>query len=130
MVWLDLPGGTRRLSYQSVGDARSPFGLRRTTASRPRSWRDPMSQTNGQASVQQRIVEEAKGLEREWAEDARWMGIGRPYSPEAVVRLRGSVGREHTLARLGASRLWQLLSGQDYVAALRAPAGGQAGKKG
>ena len=85
-----------------------------------------MSQTNGQASVQQRIVEEAKGLEREWAEDARWMGIGRPYSPEAVVRLRGSVVREHTLARLGASRLWQLLSEQDYVAALGALTGGQA----
>jgi isocitrate/methylisocitrate lyase len=82
--------------------------------------------TNGQGSVRQRIIEQARGLEREWAEDPRWTGITRPYSPEAVVRLRGSVAREHTLAKLGAARLWQLLSEEDYVAALGALTGGQA----
>jgi isocitrate/methylisocitrate lyase len=85
-----------------------------------------MSQTNGQADVQRRIQEQAEGLEREWAENPRWTGIERPYKAEAVVRLRGSVPREHTLARLGSERLWQLLSEEDYVAALGALTGGQA----
>jgi isocitrate lyase len=53
-------------------------------------------------------------------------GIERTYSEEDVRRLRGSVHVEHTLARLGAERLWQLLQEQDYVAALGAMTGGQA----
>jgi len=85
-----------------------------------------MSQTNGQVSVQQRIIEESEELEREWAEHPRWTGVVRPYAPAAVVRLRGSIAREHTLARLGAERLWQLLVEEDYVAALGALTGGQA----
>jgi isocitrate lyase len=45
----------------------------------------------------------------EWANNSRWKGIERPYSAEDVLRLRGSVHIEHTLARLGAERLWELL---------------------
>jgi isocitrate lyase len=56
----------------------------------------------------------------------RWEGIERTYSEEDVRRLRGSVHVEHTLARLGAERLWQLLQEEDYVAALGAMTGGQA----
>jgi isocitrate lyase len=56
----------------------------------------------------------------------RWDGIERTYSEEDVRRLRGSVHVEHTLARLGAERLWQLLREDDYVAALGAMTGGQA----
>jgi isocitrate lyase len=56
----------------------------------------------------------------------RWDGIERPYTTEDVERLRGSVQVEHTLARLGAERLWQLLQHEDYVAALGALTGGQA----
>ena len=56
----------------------------------------------------------------------RWEGIERLYSEEEVERLRGSVRVEHTLARLGAERLWQLLQEEDYVAALGAMTGGQA----
>ena len=56
----------------------------------------------------------------------RWHGIERPYSTEDVQRLRGSVGVEYTLARLGAERLWQLMTSEDYVAALGAMTGGQA----
>jgi isocitrate lyase len=56
----------------------------------------------------------------------RWDGIERTYSEEDVRRLRGSVHVEHTLARLGAERLWQLLQEEDYVAALGAMTGGQA----
>jgi isocitrate lyase len=56
----------------------------------------------------------------------RWDGITRPYSPEDVARLQGSVKVEHTLARLGAARLWDLMTTQDYVAALGALTGNQA----
>jgi isocitrate lyase len=56
----------------------------------------------------------------------RWDGIERAYTEEDVRRLRGSVHVEHTLARLGAERLWSLLEEEDYVAALGAMTGGQA----
>jgi isocitrate lyase len=56
----------------------------------------------------------------------RWQGIERPYTEDDVERLRGSVTVEHTLARLGAERLWELLSERSYVAALGAMTGGQA----
>ena len=73
-----------------------------------------------------RIQEEAARLETLWASDERWQGISRPYTAEQVVRLRGSLPVEHTLARLGAERLWRLLTTEDYVAALGALTGGQA----
>ena len=56
----------------------------------------------------------------------RWTGIERPYADDDVERLRGSVCVEHTLARLGAERLWKLLHKEPYVAALGAMTGGQA----
>jgi isocitrate lyase len=56
----------------------------------------------------------------------RWTGIERPYTDDDVERLRGSVCVEHTLARLGAERLWKLLNKEPYVAALGALTGGQA----
>ncbi len=56
----------------------------------------------------------------------RWDGIERPYTPDDVARLRGSFKIEHTLARLGAERLWQLLQDEPYVAALGAMTGAQA----
>jgi isocitrate lyase len=56
----------------------------------------------------------------------RWDGIVRPYSDEDVARLRGTVQVEHTLGRLGAARLWELVTKQDYVAALGALTGNQA----
>jgi isocitrate/methylisocitrate lyase len=65
-------------------------------------------------------------LTLEWKTDARWTGIERSYSAEEVVRLRGSIHVEHTLARLGAERLWALLNGGAYVNALGAMTGGQA----
>jgi isocitrate lyase len=65
-------------------------------------------------------------LTLEWQTDARWSGIERPYSAEEVVRLRGSIHVEHTLARLGAERLWADLNGGGYVNALGAMTGGQA----
>ena len=56
----------------------------------------------------------------------RWNGIERLYTEEDVEKLRGTIHVEHTLARLGAERLWQLLEDEDYVAALGAMTGGQA----
>jgi isocitrate lyase len=68
----------------------------------------------------------AAELEASWKGNLRWKGIARPYSAEDVVRLRGSVQIEHTLARLGAERLWNLLHSETYVAALGALTGNQA----
>jgi isocitrate lyase len=68
----------------------------------------------------------AAALERRWAEDARWDAIVRAYEAEDVVRLRGSIVPEHTIARVGAERLWELLMNGEYVAALGALNGGQA----
>jgi len=73
-----------------------------------------------------RIRREAEEVERRWGIDPRWRDVERPYSGEDVVRLRGSMRVEHTIARVGAERLWELLHGRDYVAALGAMTGGQA----
>lgn len=69
--------------------------------------------------------EEIMQLEESWKMD-RWKGIERPYSAEDVVRLRGSVQIEYTLARMGAERLWHLINTEDYVSALGALTGNQA----
>ncbi|MDY0309950.1 MAG: isocitrate lyase [Castellaniella sp.] len=67
-----------------------------------------------------------RDLQRSWAEDARWQGIKRGYGADEVVRLRGSVVVEHTLARRGAEKLWDLLHTEDFVNALGALTGNQA----
>ena len=61
-----------------------------------------------------------------WGNSARWAGVERPYSGEDVRRLQGSVVVEHTLARRGAAKLWELLQTEEYVAALGALTGNQA----
>jgi isocitrate lyase len=65
-------------------------------------------------------------LELDWRSNARWAGITRPYSAKDVEQLRGSVHVEHTLARLGAERLWELLHTENSVRALGAVTGNQA----
>jgi isocitrate lyase len=65
-------------------------------------------------------------LEIEWNTDPRWAGIVRPYSQRDVEKLRGSIHVEHTLARLGAERLWNLLHTEPFTAALGAMTGNQA----
>ena len=65
-------------------------------------------------------------LDHTWATDDRWRGITRGYTAEAVVRLRGSVEIKHSLAEMGAQRLWALLKSESYVAALGAMTGCQA----
>ncbi|PYY05939.1 MAG: isocitrate lyase [Acidobacteria bacterium] len=65
-------------------------------------------------------------LEMEWKTNPRWKGITRPYNQQDVERLRGSVHIEHTLAGIGAERLWDLLRSESYIAALGAMTGNQA----
>jgi len=69
---------------------------------------------------------EAQRLQRDWAENPRWKGVRRSYAAEEVVRLRGSVAIEHTLARRGAERLWASLHEMPFVSALGALTGNQA----
>ena len=68
----------------------------------------------------------ASALAKEWKENPRWQGVTRPYTPEDVLHLRGSIQIEYTLARLGSQRLWYLLQTDAYVAALGALTGNQA----
>jgi isocitrate lyase len=73
--------------------------------------------------------QEIANLERDWAENPRWKNIERTYSASDVIRLRGSVKQENTLARRGAEKLWGLVNGdarKGYVNCLGALTGGQA----
>ncbi len=65
-------------------------------------------------------------IQKDWDENSRWTGIQRGYRAEDVVRLRGSVRVEHTLARRGAEKLWKLLNEEPYINSLGALTGGQA----
>ena len=80
-----------------------------------------MTETTTQSNLH-----DAEAIRRDWATNARWSGIARDYEPEDVVKLRGSLIEEHTLARHGAERLWDLINTEDYVNALGALTGNQA----
>ena len=70
--------------------------------------------------------ERVQKLQESWELDKRWKGVTRPYSAEDVIRLRGSIDIEHTLAHRGAEKLWQSLHTEDYINALGALTGNQA----
>jgi len=70
--------------------------------------------------------QQAAALEKDWAENPRWKGIKRNYSAEDVVRLRGSLPIEHTLAKRGAEKLWTLINTEPFVNTLGALTGNQA----
>lgn len=65
-------------------------------------------------------------LQESWEMDQRWNDVTRPYTAEDVIKLRGSIDIEHTLAKKGAEKLWKLLNEEDYVNALGALTGNQA----
>ncbi|WP_214482434.1 isocitrate lyase [Bacillus sp. SM2101] len=65
-------------------------------------------------------------LEESWSMDKRWNGVERPYSAEEVIKLRGSIDIEYTLAKKGSEKLWDLIHTEDYVNALGALTGNQA----
>ena len=69
---------------------------------------------------------EAQKLQKDWESNARWKGITRGYAAADVIRLRGSVAIEHTLARRGAEKLWDLMASEPFVNALGALTGNQA----
>ena len=69
---------------------------------------------------------EAKKLQQEWDTNPRWKGIKRGYTAEEVIRLRGSLQIEHTLAKRGAEKLWTLINNEPFVNALGALTGNQA----
>lgn len=73
-----------------------------------------------------RIKKVAAEIQKDWDTNPRWAGVERKYSAEQVARLRGSVTEEHTLARRGAEKLWDLLHTEDYVHALGSITGNQA----
>ncbi|TXI50641.1 MAG: isocitrate lyase [Lysobacter sp.] len=68
----------------------------------------------------------AEQLKLDWNNNPRWAGVTRPYSAEDVVRLRGTVPVDHSIARLGAEKLWKYLQTEDFVNALGALTGNQA----
>jgi len=72
------------------------------------------------------MINEIKALEKDWAENPRWKGVTRGYKAEDVVRLRGTLRIEYTLAKVGAEKLWKRLHSEDYVNALGALTGNQA----
>jgi isocitrate lyase len=80
----------------------------------------------GQNGWDEYVRQEAEKLEQEWATSERWKGVQREYPASAVIKLRGSIRLDYTLARLGAERLWHLLRSKDYIAALGALTGAQA----
>ncbi|MGC2296349.1 MAG: isocitrate lyase [Candidatus Dormiibacterota bacterium] len=88
-----------------------------------------MRSADGQADGHRRLEavadKQVEQLSRDW-ESSRWRDISRPYTAEEVVRLRGSIRVEHTVARRGAERLYELLTNSGYVAALGALTGQQA----
>src|SRR5436305_7657959 len=65
-------------------------------------------------------------LEKDWAQNPRWKGIKRGYSAADVVRLRGSIQIEHTLAKRGAEKLWSQINTEPFINALGALTGNQA----
>ncbi|NMK46627.1 isocitrate lyase [Achromobacter sp. Bel] len=69
---------------------------------------------------------EIRNLQKDWAENSRWQGIKRDYSAEDVIRLRGSISVQHTLAQRGATRLWEQLHSEPFVNSLGALTGNQA----
>jgi len=70
--------------------------------------------------------ERVKQLQESWELESRWNGVERPYTAEEVIRLRGSIDIEYTLARRGAEKLWKLVNEEDFVNALGALTGNQA----
>lgn len=67
-----------------------------------------------------------KSLEQDWATNSRWSGINRPYSAESVLKLRGSLKIEYTIADHTAKKFWSMLNNEPYVNALGALTGNQA----
>lgn len=113
---------SRRSPGEYAGGARSAGAV--ATAERPAPVAAPAQRARGTRPGDQ--TETADELARRWRTDPRWAGVRRDHTAQDVVALRGSVREDHTLARRGAERLWELLHSQELVAALGAYTGNQA----
>jgi isocitrate lyase len=76
--------------------------------------------------MQSRSLPSAEEIRRNWQDSPRWRGVVRPYQPEDVVRLRGSIPVEHSIARITAEKLWRYMNEKPFVNALGALTGNQA----
>jgi isocitrate lyase len=105
----------RSYSRQSIRDLRRSYIKRflRNTSS-------------NQDTAMKTTLPTAEQLKLDWNNNPRWAGITRPYSAEEVVRLRGTVPVEHSIAKIGAEKLWKSLQTEDFVNALGAMTGNQA----
>ena len=72
------------------------------------------------------LEDDEERIQDQWDNDPRWNGIQRPYTPEDVLKLRGTLKVEYSFAEAGAKRLWHLLQTEDYIAALGALTGNMA----
>ena len=79
-----------------------------------------------QAPISEKMAAATTALEKDWATNPRWKGVKRNYSAANVVRLRGTAGVEHTLAKKGAEKLWDSLHTMPFVNSLGALTGNQA----
>src|SRR5699024_4750730 len=70
-------------------------------------------------------VERESRLQQDWDSNERWNGTERPYKAKDVIRVRGSIDIEHTIAKSGSKKLWQLLHSEDYINSLGALRGNQ-----
>ena len=71
--------------------------------------------------IQEQISQEAAALQQRWETEERWRGIRRPYTAEEVVRLRGRIRRSHGFATEAATKLWDLVTTDDYTRGARLP---------
>ncbi|MBN0040391.1 isocitrate lyase [Cellulosimicrobium cellulans] len=114
---------SRRSPSEYAGGAR-PLGAVATTAAvTGPTGHAPSTGTGPRPGDQTQTAAELAG---QWSTDPRWAGLQRDYTAEDVVALRGSVREEHTLARRGAEKLWDLIHTEEWVAALGAFTGNQA----
>jgi isocitrate lyase len=104
---------------------RSPFAGD-PDADRPQAGSYTQPLTNQGYEHMKTTLPTAEQLALDWANNSRWAGVKRPYAAEDVVRLRGTVPVEHTLARRGAEKLWHYLHNEPFVNALGAMTGNQA----
>src|SRR6201992_2973172 len=77
-------------------------------------------------SLQRSTLPTAEELRNTWRDSPRWRGIQRPYSAEDVVRLRGTIAIEHSIARLTSEKLWRYVNEKPFVNSLGALTGNQA----
>src|SRR6266446_6627947 len=103
----------RRLGLPGVFAPRRRGRIERTRATDQRAGSDAGQGHDGSIAMNYDL--EAARLKKDWAENSRWKGITRGYTAEDVVRLRGSIHIEHTLARRGADKLWKLLHEEPFV---------------